>query len=42
MFYFLVCMCTMCVPGIFRGQKRVSDLELELWMVVTHHVGAEN
>lgn len=26
-----------------RGQKRASDpLELELWMVVSHHTGARN
>ena len=29
-----VCMCTMCVPGTFGGQKRVSEpLELKLrWL----------
>ena len=38
-----MCMCTMCVSVAGRGQKRVSDpLELELQMVVSHHVGAEN
>jgi hypothetical protein len=34
--------CTMGVPDT-RGQKRGSDLlELELRMVVAHHVGAGN
>lgn len=33
----------LCVPGILRGQKRASDsLELELRMVIIHHVGAGN
>lgn len=37
-----VCMCTMCIPGA-RGQKMVSEaLELELWIVVNHHVDAGN
>lgn len=38
-----VCMCIMCMPGAWGGQKRVSD---PLWpllhMVVSHHVGADN
>ena len=30
-----VCMCTMCVPGTQRGQKRALDpLELELQLCV--------
>jgi hypothetical protein len=36
-----VYMCTMCLPNACRGQKRESDpLELELEMVVSHHVSA--
>lgn len=31
------CMCTKCVPGAYRGQKRVSDpLLLKLLMVLSH------
>lgn len=31
----------MCMPGAWGGQKRVSSpLDLELWMVVNHHVCA--
>lgn len=31
--------CIMCVPGAYRGQKRVlGNPELELRMVTTHHV----
>ena len=31
-------MCTVCVPGVLRGQKRASPtLGLELQMVVSHH-----
>jgi hypothetical protein len=38
-----VCMCTICVPGALGSQKGEMDpLELELWMVVNHHVGAGN
>lgn len=38
-----LCICTMCVPGAIGGQKGSMDpLELELWMVVNHHVGAGN
>lgn len=33
-------MCTMYVPGVCRGQRRVSDLELDLQMDVSPHVGA--
>lgn len=30
----------MCVPGVYKGQKMVSGpLELELWSIVSHHVG---
>ena len=37
------CMYAMCVPGACRGQKKALDLlELELRMVVSHHVGAGN
>lgn len=38
-----VCLCSICVPGIHGGQKRALDaLELELGIVVNHHVGAGN
>ena len=38
-----VCLCTACMPGIGRGQKRASDpLELELEMVVGLHESAGN
>lgn len=38
-----VCLCTMRVPGSHRGQKRATGcLELELYLVVSHHVGAAN
>ena len=41
-----VCMsleCAMCVPGAQGDQKRLLDhLEPEIWMTVTHHVGALN
>jgi hypothetical protein len=38
-FLFLhACMCTMYVPGAYRGQK-VSEL-LELQVIVSPHVGA--
>lgn len=34
---------TTYVPGAPRGQKRASNpLELELWVVVNHYVGAGN
>lgn len=34
-----VYLCTTCPPGALI--KRASDpLELELWMLVSHHVGA--
>lgn len=36
------CMNTQCMPRACRGQKKAVDLvELELWMVVSCHVGAE-
>jgi hypothetical protein len=35
--------CTMCMSGTYRGQKRLSDpLVLELQMVVSCHEGAGN
>lgn len=38
-----VCLHTACVPSVLGGQKWVPDsLELELWMVISHHVGAGN
>lgn len=34
-----LCLCTMCMLSILRGQKRVIDfLELELEAVVSHHL----
>ena len=45
MYGYFVCMyvCVLCVPGTGGGQKRASYLlELELQMVVNHHVGAGN
>lgn len=36
-----VCLCTTHVPGAQESQKRILDpLVLELWMVVSPHVGA--
>lgn len=45
--YFMsVCLCgcidTMYIPGAYRGQKVSDLLILELQMVVSHNVGAEN
>lgn len=44
--YLHVSMCTMCVPGAFRDQKRVSDpLEPRSGVMdccVMQHVGARN
>lgn len=38
-----ICLYTMCVSGAHGVLKRASDsLELELQMVVGHHVGARN
>lgn len=38
-----VCAPTTCVPGAQGSQKNLSDsLDLELQMVVSCHVGAEN
>lgn len=38
-----VCMCIICMAGIQKAQKRVlSLLELELYMVATHHVCGRN
>lgn len=40
-----VCVCTpcACTLGAHRSQKRLLDpLELRLWMIVNHHVGAKN
>jgi hypothetical protein len=32
------CLCTTCMSGTHRGQKRVSDpVDLELQMVVSHY-----
>lgn len=38
-----LCMCTMCMLGTCRGQKRPLDpLDLELWMLLSHHVETGN
>lgn len=38
-----VCLCTTCMYGAHRDQKRVSDtLKLELHTVVDHHEGIES
>lgn len=43
MFCLLICLCTTCVHGAFRDQKRASDhLILELLSVVNCHVHAGN
>lgn len=35
------CLCTIYVPGAYKGQKRMLDsLELELQVVGSYHVGA--
>lgn len=37
------CVCSMCMPGVLGGQKgETESLQLELQMVVIHHVGARN
>lgn len=37
------CMCTMCVPSAYGGQKSALDpLQLEFQMVVSKEVGAGN
>ena len=36
-----VCKCIMYVPDLHRSPKTIpNSLELELWVVVSHHVGA--
>ena len=38
-----VCICTMCMPGVLRDQKReLNHLKLELQMVVSCYVDAGN
>ena len=38
-----VCICTTFLLGAHGGQKRVLDsLEIELWVVINHCVGAGN
>lgn len=40
---YIVCLPSMCVPAACESQKRVSNaLELQLWIVVSHHVGVGN
>lgn len=43
LFYLLVLACMYCSSDIGRDKERASDsLELEMQMVVSHHVGALN
>jgi hypothetical protein len=36
-----VYLCTLCIPGVLRGQKRAADpLECEFQTVVSFHVGS--
>lgn len=46
LFCLYVCLCTACIPDVHRGQKgqkRAPDpLELELQVVVSHHMDAGN
>lgn len=38
-----VCICSRCILGVFKVHKRLLDLlEVEIWMVVSHHVDAGN
>lgn len=42
-FYLHVYMCVTCVPGIQGSKKRsLGPLELDLWMIVSHHVDVGN
>lgn len=34
--------CVLCVCSVSGGQKELEPLELDLPMVVSHHVGAES
>lgn len=40
--YLPVCLCTTYVPGMHGDQKSINPLEMELQMVVSHGVCAEN
>lgn len=41
--FLMVCMQTTCISGTLRGQKRSPDpMQLELWVVLSSFVGAEN
>lgn len=41
--FFLLCICTNCVSGAFRGQKRASNHpELELLVISNHNIDAGN
>lgn len=44
MFCLHTCQCTVCVSGVYEGQKRASLdlLELEFYMVVSYYVGVQN
>jgi hypothetical protein len=45
---FILCACVfylhvhLCVSGAHGGQKDLDPLDLELYMVVNHHVGTGN
>lgn len=42
-FALYVCLCTLCVPGGFGSQRSMVDsLKLELFVVMSHYVGAGN
>jgi hypothetical protein len=38
-----VCICIICVPGVYRYQKKISDsLELDLQKVMSYHIDSGN
>lgn len=39
-FFLCMCVCTTCVPGTCRCQKAPDLLELQFWMIVSHHLNA--
>ena len=41
-FYLHVYLCTMCVLDALMPEEGVGSLELELQMIVSHHMGAGN
>ena len=45
LFYVYECFLHVCTTYVFhahRGRRALDPLELELWMVVSHHVNAAN